>query len=498
VYRMEDYACVRQAYYNDGKSQRELSSLYNINRRTIKKMIESSAPVGYKRALDPSVLKLTPHKDWIDEILLSDQKAHKKQRHSASRIFQRLQNERSFNGGYTIVRQYIAEKRLRNKEMFVPLIHAPGMAQCDFGEADAIIGGQQMRLHYLVMQLPYSDAFFVKAYPVENTESFCDGHRSAFDYFGGVPKVILYDNTKIAISKILKAGKREKTQGFLRLKSHYLFDSNFANPASGHEKGGVENMVGYIRRNFMVPIPTFDTIDAFNDYLSQCCTGVQKSVKRGHTKTVKERLAEEVFLPLPAVPYEAFRLQSGVISSQGLVRFANNDYSVPVNLGPQNVLIKGYAMKVVIIYKDKIIAEHKRLYGHAGVQFNPLHYLSLLTRKSRAFHQAAPLKNWLLPSVFERVHQRLLHKDPDRGTRHYIEILRLLESYHVNELETALIQAVHLNCVDLSAIRHLLSRLLEGKFPDLNLLQHPHILQVTVAKTDLTIYGKMIQEGTQL
>ena len=155
-------------------------------------------------------------------------------------------------------------------------------------------------------------------------------------------------------------------------------------------------------------------------------------------------------------------------------------------------------MKVVIIYKDKIIAEHKRLYGHAGVQFNPLHYLSLLTRKSRAFHQAAPLKNWLLPSVFERVHQRLLHKDPDRGTRQYIEILRLLESYHVNELETALIQAVHLNCVDLSAIRHLLSRLLEGKFPDLNLLQHPHILQVTVAKTDLTIYGKMIQEGAQL
>jgi transposase len=490
---VEHYACVRHAYYNDGKSQREIASLYGINRRTIKKMVESSAPAAYKRSLDPSVLKVAPHKEWIDEILASDQKVHKKQRHSVLRIFNRLKDERNFNGGYTIVREYIAEKRLKNKEMFIPLIHEPGMAQCDFGEADAMIGGKMMRLHYLVMQLPYSDAFFVKAYPAENTESFCDGHRSAFDYFGGVPKIILYDNTKIAISKILKAGKREKTQGFLRLKSHYLFESNFANPASGNEKGGVENMVGYIRRNFMVPIPTFDTIDAFNDYLSQCCTGAQKAVKRGHDKSVKDRLKEEAFLPLTYTPYEAFRFQSGVISSEGLVRFDNNDYSVPVHLGPQKVFIKGYAMNVAIIYKDKIVAKHQRLYGKAGVQFNPIHYLSLLTRKSRAFHQAAPLKNWTLPYVFDRVHQRLLHKDPDRGTRHYIEILRLLEAYHVKEVEAALIQAMRLDCVDLSAIRHLLNRLLEGKSLDLNLLQHPHIPHVIVAKTDLSAYSRMMQ-----
>ena len=154
-----------------------------------------------------------------------------------------------------MVKDYVRERRLRSREMFVPLVHSPGHAQADFGEAMAVIGGVARKVHFLAFDLPHSDACFVKAYPAETTEAFCDGHNAAVAFFGGVPRSILYDNTKLAVARILGDGKRQRTRVFTELQSHYLFEDKFGRPGKGNDKGKVEGLVGFIRRNFLVPVP---------------------------------------------------------------------------------------------------------------------------------------------------------------------------------------------------------------------------------------------------
>jgi transposase len=162
--------------------------------------------------------------------LKDDGEAPKKQRHKAKRIFERLRDERGYNGGYTVVADYVREARQRTEEKFVPLHHPPGHAQVDFGEAIDVIGGVRCKLHVFFMDLPYSDAAFMKAYPAETTEAFLNGHVSAFTFFGGVPQSILYDNTKLAVAKICGDGRRERTRSFTGLVSHYLFTDRFGRP----------------------------------------------------------------------------------------------------------------------------------------------------------------------------------------------------------------------------------------------------------------------------
>jgi len=229
--------------------------LYGIDRKTVAKILLHSVPPGYRRTALPVRPKLDPFIPIIDQILEDDKRVIKKQRHTAKRIHARLRDEHGFTGGITIVTDYVREKQRRSKEVFVPLSHAPGHAQVDFGETLGVIDGVECKLHYFAMALPHSDAFFIKAYPAETTEAFCDGHVSAFAFFGGVPLSILYDNTTIAVAKICGDGKRERTRIFSELQSHYLFDDKFGRPGKGNDKGNVEGVIGYGRRNFLVPAP---------------------------------------------------------------------------------------------------------------------------------------------------------------------------------------------------------------------------------------------------
>lgn len=495
VYKVEIYSVVRKAYFIQGKSQRRIAEELNINRRTVQKILKQSVPPGYQRQKDPYKPKLSPHQEWIDNILEADKKVHRKQRHTAVRIFNRLKEERGYTGGYSTVRTYIKKKLLRSKEMFVPLVHDPGMGQADFGEAQAIIKGISCTIHFLVMHLPFSDGLFVKAYPCENTESFCDGHVSAFTFFGGVPRRILYDNTSIAVRKILANGQRQQTSAFLALQSHYLFEQVFANVARGNEKGGVENLVGYVRRNFMVPLPDVESFESLNAYLETCCYKRQQEVLRGHQQTIAARLSDEIFYPLPENLYECCRIQSGKINSQSLVRFQDNDYSVPTSVGQQQVLIKGYVDRVVIICDGQIIAQHPRNYAKEEISFNPLHYLKLLERKAGAFVQAAPLKGWKLPPIFEKVHKILHRKDGKEGRRQYIRILQHLENASLEVLEKALEEAVRLEIVTEDAIKHLLKRQLEKKPFHLSLINHPNVPVVRVEQPDLKVYTHLLSSS---
>ena len=231
MYSVELYNRVRRACHVDGMNKSAAGRLFGIDRKTVAKILKHSVPPGYRRAAPPVRPKLDPFIPVIDQILEDDKRVIKKQRHTARRIHTRLRDEHGFTGGITIVTDYVREKQRRTREVFVPLSHAPGHAQVDFGESLGVIGGVERKLHYFAMSLPHSDAFFIKAYPAETTEAFLDGHVSAFAFFGGIPQSILYDNTTLAVAKICGDGTRNRTQAFTGLVSHYLFRDRFGRPA---------------------------------------------------------------------------------------------------------------------------------------------------------------------------------------------------------------------------------------------------------------------------
>ena len=253
MYQVESYLRVRRAVMVEGMSIREVSRMFGLHRDTVRKMLAYSVPPGCRRQIPPKRPKLEPFAVVIDRILEDDLGVPRKQRHTAKRIFERLRDEHGFDGQYTIVKDYVRERRRQSREMFVPFSHPAGRAQCDFGEALVIIGGVEQKAHCFVLDLPHSDGCFVKDYPAETTEAFLDGHVSAFGFLGGVPRSILYDNTRLAVAKILGDGRRQRTRAFTGLQSHYLFEDRFGRPGKGNDKGNdkgkVEGMVGYVRRN---------------------------------------------------------------------------------------------------------------------------------------------------------------------------------------------------------------------------------------------------------
>ncbi len=377
------YARVRRACHVDGMSQRQAARLFGIDPKTVAKMLRFSVPPGYRRSKPVVRPKLDPLVPVIERILEDDQGRPRKQRHTARRIFERLRAEHGFTGGETIVKDYVRERRRQGQEMFVPLVHPPGHGQADFGEAVAVIGGEERRIHFLAVSLPHSDACFVKAYPAETTEAFCDGHNAAFAFFGGVPRSMLYDNTKLAVARILGDGTRQRTRVFGELQSHYLFADRFGRPGRGNDKGKVEGLVGYARRNFLVPVPRVESLAALNADLEARCRERQVARLRGHDETIGERLVRDrqALLPLPVAPYDACELRSARVSSLSLVRYRGTDYSVPVAYGHREALVRGYVDDVVIACGAEVIARHRRSYEREDVVLDPLHYLALLERK---------------------------------------------------------------------------------------------------------------------
>ena len=339
-----------------------------------------------------------------------------------------------------IVKDYIRERERRGREMFVPLTHPPGHAQADFGEALAVIGGVEQKIHFLVMDLPHSDACFLKAYPAETTEAFCDAHVAAFAFFGGVPVSILYDNTRIAVARILGDGTRKRTRVFSELVSHYLFEDRFGRPGKGNDKGKVEGMVGYTRRNFMVPKPQFASFDDLNAHLAEQCRKRMGDKLRGHMGTIGERFAPDAerLQPLPAVPYDACDKQSVRVSSLSLVRYRGNDYSVPTAYGHQEVLVRGYVHEVVIACGAEVIARHVRSWEKEDYIFNPLHYLALIEQKTNALDQAAPLADWELPEAFLILRRLMEARMGKKGKREFVQVLRLLEIFQIADVEAGI------------------------------------------------------------
>ena len=379
--------------------------------------------------------------------------------------------------------------------MFVPLAHRPGHAQVDFGEADGYVGGKKIRYHYFCLDLPHSDAIFVKAYAAELTESFLDGHVAAFDFLGGVPQSILYDNTRIAVAQILGDGQRKRTQAFTELQSHYLFEDKFGRPAKGNDKGKVEGLVGYSRRHFMVPLIIAADFNELNAKLLDGCIKRQRAILRGKTETIVERLVRDraALMPLPATPHDACHKVATRVSSLSLVRYRSNDYSVPTQFGHREVLVKGYVDRVEICSGGQTIAVHRRSYAREDFIYDPLHYLALIEKKPRAINQAAPLQNWDLPAEFDRLRRLLEARMEKRGRKEYIQVLRLLESFTVGQVKRAIRQAIGLGAIGFDAIKHLILCSLEQRPPKLDLTLYPYLPSACVGMTQARAYLQLLR-----
>lgn len=494
---MEVYARIRRAVYVDGMSIRQAAREFGLSRKTIRKTLQFSVPPGYRRNKPVQRPKLGPWLGIIDQILVDDQSQPKKQRHTAKRIWDRLKAEHGFDGGYTIVKDYVRQARLRHKEVFVPLAHPPGDAQADFGEALVAIAGVEQKGHFLCMDLPHSDDCFVVAFPAENTEAFLEGHNRAFAYFGGAPRTILYDNTRIAVKEIAGDGERKPTEAFSRLQSHYLFAAKFGRPGKGNDKGNVEALVGYARRNFMVPVPRAASWEELNAHLQQQCRQSRERKLWGHQETIAERFERdrEKLLPLPPAPLEACRKRTTRASSQALVRYETNDYSVPVEYGHRQVLVKVFVWEVVICAASEVIARHPRSYDREEMIFNPLHYLALLEQKTNALDQAAPLQGWQLPEEFLELRRQMEARLGKRGRREYVQVLRLLETFSISEVATGARQALQLRAIAFDAVKHLVLCAVEQRPPKLDLENYPHLPTAEVALTRAADYQVLLGEA---
>ena len=248
------------------------------------------------------------------------------------------------------------------------------------------------------------------------------------------------------MAKILGDGRRRRTRAFTELQSHYLFEDRFGRPGKGNDKGKVEGMVGYVRRNFLAPVPSFDSFEALNAHLEQRCLERMDARLRGHTETIGQRMERDLdgLLSLPPTPYDACDKQPGRARSLFLVRYRTNDYSAPVSYGHRDVMVRGYVDQVVISCGSDVIAKHPRSYQRDDFVYDPIHYLPLLERKPGALNQATPLQGWDLPEDMNTLRRLLESRMGRRGKREFVQVLRLLETFSHQEVYAAVRDAIRL------------------------------------------------------
>jgi transposase len=493
---MQLWADIRRRVLVENVSKRQILRETGMHWRTLEKILANPEPPAYRAPASRAKPKLGPYLDRIARILDEDKDCPRKQRHTAKRIFDRLAAE-GYEGGYTAVKKVVRDLKRVRSEVFVPLIHRPGEAQVDFGYALVNLAGRLRKVAFFVMALPHSDALFVQAFERECTETFWEGHVRGFAFFGGVPRRITYDNSRVMVAQIVGPRQRRLTHGFLQLKSHYLFDHHFCLVQRPNEKGVVEGTVKFTRLNFFVPVPQVRDLDELNTHLLEQCREDRRRRVRGSVATKEVLLNEDraAFVPLPVVPFDACVKRSTTADSLSLVRFDDNDYSVPVRYAHHPVVVRAYVDRVVLCHKGEVIAEHRRRWGREGVSFDPVHYLALLERKPGALDHARPLDGWELPECFAVLRRRLEAERDGEGTREYIRVLRLLEKHSLARLTAAVEQGLRVRAPSRDAVAQFLLPREDWRATTFSLDGREHLRRVVVRATEVSAYRDLLPIG---
>jgi len=486
---------IRRAFFIEGKSIRQIARERHHDRRTVRAAIRDAGPSRYKLTHPRPRPVLGPYVAIIDGWLAGDEFSPPKQRHTARRIFHRLVNDHGYRGGESTVRDYVRQHRARPRPVFIPLSYEPGEdAQADFGEAMVIMKERPITVQIFVGRLCFSKIPFVTASPNQQQEALFEGHDKAFDFFGGVPRTVWYDRMSQAVKKALPGHRPEEQEAFIAFRSHYLFESRFCNPREAHEKGLVENLVGYARRNYMVPIPEVDSFRELNDLLRRRCLAEAGRRLRGETETIGELWEQERpdLLPLPAHPYPCCRTVSVRPNRLSMVTFQTNRYSVPVAYAGGILLLRAFVDRVEITDGTRVVAVHERCYGREQDVLDVFHYLPLLKQRPGAFDHAKPLKMWNRPPVLDcyltRLRERLPHRE---ATMEFIRVMELCVTHSLDEVAVAVEQAMTLGSLGAGTVAYLLRAGRSSREPAAVLASAPTC--PAVQSRDLSQYDRFIR-----
>lgn len=471
--------------YNEGESMRSISRRLGISRQTVKKYCEGNThPDVRKSYTRESDVIIDDVRDFIRACLEEDRLMQlPKQKHTAKRIYDRLVAEKGFTGGESTVRNAVTALRTEvtvPPQADMPLVYEPGDAvQIDWGEATVYIDGRKCKVQFFCGRLCYSCDIFVQAFHSQNLESFLEAQQLMFDYFRGIPKRLIFDNAKVAVKEGFGL-QAKATDGYRSFAAHYAFKTDFCNVASGNEKGLVENLVGYARRNFMVPVPRVASLEELNNKLMDDCLNYRNSHKvKSHSLTVRKAYDEEMhsLSAIPSYRFDTSRTATPGVGDYSTVRFDKNNYSVPVRYLRKTIVAKGYSNKVCFFYDNEIIATYDRIYGSGKTTYRLEHYIDLLERKPRSVFQAKPVRTNVTRELLDW--GRML----PGGNTEMVKLLRLCVDYGEERI-LSIRQQLPQNLVP--TVDMVRSQLHE--MPESNVLYFKH--EIPITSTDLTKYDE--------
>jgi len=466
---VELFEVIRKDYHHQGKSIRQIARERHIHRRTVREALTNALPPQRKVVTRSSSVLKASHKVLIESWAIADLSAPKKQRHTGERVYRRLLESTDYSGSAVTARHYFyaVRKQLQQpKKTYVPQYYEPGIeAEVDWYEATVDFPAGSEKVYFFQMRACYSGQEFHMAFNRQNQQCFLEAHVAAFNYFGGIFKIIRYDNLTSAVKRVLQGRKRVETEKFTLLRSHYLFDAQFCLPGieGAHEKGGVEGGVGRFRRAHLVPVPQVASLAALNQQLLTACQQDAKRIIRGQTETVERRwqLEQAQLQALPNEPFDTADVSTPLVNNKSLVSVKGNWYSAPCTLTGQQVEARVYALQVVLLKQGKIIATHKRSYDQHKMIVELDHYLSLLRYKpgalsgSVALQQARAANRW--PSSYDQYWQALKARyECHIANRHMVDFLWWARDFALDDIQTVLAVALNCGSIDHDAIQLLM------------------------------------------
>jgi transposase len=460
---VDTIARIRREFFTRGRAIKDIVRDLHVSRNTVRKVIRSGATAfAYEREVQP-LPKLGPWRDHLDRMLTANAGKPPRERLTLIRIFEALRGL-GYEGGYDAVRRYAKGwKRTRTAvtaPAFVPLVFAPGEAyQFDWSHEIVLIGGTTTTVKVAHVRLCHSRMLFVRAYPRESQEMVFDAHDRAFAFFRGTCQRGIYDNMKTAVETIFVGRERAYNRRFLQMCSHYLVEPVACTPASGWEKGQVENQVGLVRERLFTPRVRVKSYDELNALLLDGVIAFAKAHPHPEERerTVWERFeAERAALVPYAGRFDGFHAVPASVSSTCLVRFDNNRYSVAASAIGRPVEVRAYAERIEIRQDGRIVAEHARVFGRNQTVFDPWHYVPVLARKPGALRNGAPFKDWVLPAALDRVRRKLAGSAD--GDRQMVEILTAVLGDGLPAVEAACAEALREGVHSADVILNILAR----------------------------------------
>ena len=493
--KVSQYDYIRTAHRFYGKSIKQISRETGHSRNTIRRALRGEYN-DYKTRSQQPYPSLGNYLKIIDKWLKEDKDRPPKQRHTATRITQRLKKEHGYKGGSSTVSRYVREAKLKigigNQRAFIPLeIENLGEAEVDWGTAYVILNKVKTKVKSFCMRSKYSGKHFVRLYPCERQQAFFDGHVKAFEYFGGIFPVIVYDNLTTAVRKVFQGKKRIEQESFTKFHAYYSFVPRFCNVAAGHEKGGVEGIVGFSRRNYMVPIPEAQSLDELNDRILSECVAYGDHRIKDRSGTVDELFSQEQekLLSLPPDKFCNIVIADGKSDKYSTVIVDKNRYSVPTEYAQLKLKVLLFVDKVEIYWDSKLIAVHKRLFHNNKWSLNPDHYLDLIQKRPQAFESARPIKQWrkVWPESHEILLKRFCEKQGQTaGIKDFISVLMFYRDHSEPDVKDAVEKAVRGNLSSSAGVKSLLCH---SKMDDMETEPLDHWDRLPTP--DVAIYGEL-------